>query len=76
MTAPLYSGQTGATPRTYARHQRYRKFARVLAGANQFSALLAAQATRLSSTSAVVFAKITKYGTDKVKAAVNLAALP
>jgi hypothetical protein len=53
------SGQTGPSPRCYSQHQRHRKFARVGSGADQFSAFLAAQATRLSSTSTLIFGKLT-----------------
>lgn len=70
------SGETGATPNTYTKHQRHRKFARIGSGADQFSAFLTATATRLSSTSAVVFAKLTKYGAAAVKAATNISQLP
>lgn len=72
----LNKSATTVAPRAYGRHTRHRKFARVKTGANQFAAFLAAQATRLTSTSAVVFAKLTKYGAARVKAAANLAALP
>lgn len=69
------SGQTGPSPRCHRNHERHDKFARER-HSKQFLAFLAAQATRLSSTSAVVFAKVEKYGADRVKAAANLAALP
>ncbi len=74
MTIPL--GSTTTSPRAYDRHQRHRKFARVLGGANQFSAFLAAQATRLSSTSAVIFAKLTKYTADRIRQATSLSQIP
>jgi len=71
------SGQTGASPREYNSHQRYSKIARrARHPGTQLAAFLAAQATRLTSTSAVVFAKVTKYGAARVKAAANLAAIP
>lgn len=67
-------------PREYNSHQRHAKFARFRytsrAKYGQLGAFLAAQATRLSSTAAVVYAKVTKYGAARVKAAANLAALP
>jgi hypothetical protein len=75
----LYSGQTAATPREYNRHQRHSVLSRLRHSnkrQRQLGAFLAAQATRLSSTAAVVFAKVTKYGAAKVKAAANLAAIP
>jgi len=74
------SGQTGSTPREYNLHQRHSNLARLrysnVAKHGQLGAFLAAQATRLSSTAAVVFAKVTKYGAARVKAAANLAAIP
>jgi len=74
------SGQgVAATPRTYARHQRRRTFAHVKLGAAQFSAFLAAVAAKLGGgavTTAVVFAKITKYGAARVRAATNISQLP
>lgn len=74
------SGVTGAVPREYNGHQRHSKIARLRYSTNskrgQLGAFLGAQATRLSSTAAVVFAKVTKYGAAKVKAAANLAAIP
>lgn len=69
------SGQTGASAREYNKHQRHSNVAR-LRHSQQLAAFLAYQATRLSSTAAVVFAKVTKYGADRVKAAANLAAIP
>jgi hypothetical protein len=49
---------------------------RCIAPRVQALAFLAAQAARLSTTNAVVEAKLIKYGADRVKAAANLAALP
>jgi hypothetical protein len=69
------SAQTGASPREYNSHQRHSKLAR-LGRAQQLTAFLAAQATRLSSTSSVIFAKVTKYGAAAVKAAASLASIP
>ncbi len=70
------SGQGGTpSPREYNKHQRHSRFADLRHGA-QDNAFLTQQATRLSSTPAVIFAKITKYGADSVKAAANLAAIP
>lgn len=74
------SGQTAATPREYNKHQRHAKLARHrysgAAKRGQLGEFLAYQATRLSSTAAVVFAKVTKYGAARVKDAANLAAIP
>lgn len=69
------SGQTGPSPRAYSSHQRHRKFARVKNGANQFSAFLAAQATRLSSTSTLVFGKLVKNSAARIKAASTFGSL-
>ena len=69
------SGQPGASPREHNNHQRRSSLARRRHD-DQLAAFLAAQATRLSTTSAIVFAKLTKYGSTRVRAAANLAALP
>jgi hypothetical protein len=68
-------GSLKIAPREHAKHKRHSNVAR-RRHAHQLGAFLAAQATRLSSTSATVFAKLKKYGSDRVKAAANLAALP
>jgi hypothetical protein len=68
------SGQTGASPREYNSHQRYAKFARVRY-ANQSVAFLAAQATRLTLTSAQVFAKLTKNTAAQIVAAATSGSL-
>ena len=69
------SGQTGPSPREYDKHRRHdidgrRRYS------HQLTAFLAAQATRLSSTAAVIEDKLDKYGADRVKAATNLSQLP
>lgn len=71
------SGQGGDSPLCHRNHMRHDRFARVRHSEN-FEAFLAAQATRLGggSTSATIFAKVAKYGANRVKGAVNLAALP
>lgn len=69
------SGQTGASPQCHRNHERHDRFARTR-HSHQFAAFLAAQATRLGSTSAVIFAKVEKYGATRVKGAPNLAAIP
>lgn len=69
------SGQTGPSPRCHQNHDRHDHIARKR-HSRQELAFLDAQATRLSSTRAVVFTKLQKYGADRVKAAANLAALP
>jgi hypothetical protein len=60
-------GSENVAPRSYSKHQRYRKFARVGIGADQFSAFLAAEATRLTLTSAQVFAKLVKNTADRIR---------
>jgi hypothetical protein len=61
-----------AQPRAYSRHQRYRKnpaTANLGAGSRkQFAAFLAAEATRLSSTSALIFGKLTTNIADRIRA--------
>lgn len=69
------SGQPGPSPREYTRHRRHDTYARDR-HSQQENAFLAAQAARLSSTAAVIFAKLTKYGSARVKAATNLSQLP
>lgn len=69
------SGQTGPSPRCYQNHSRHDQYARVR-HSKQELAYLQAEATRLSSTPAVIFAKLQKYGATRVSAAPNLAALP
>lgn len=69
------SGQTGASPQCHRNHERHDHFARVR-HSQQFEAYLARQATRLGTTSAIVFAKVEKYGSTRVSGAPNLAALP
>lgn len=64
------------SPRTYSRHQRHRLYARVRLGADQFSAFLAAQATRLSSDQPTIFGKLLKYTADRIRQATNLSQIP
>jgi hypothetical protein len=68
-------GSLTVTPRSYVQHLRHGAKARVR-HAHQFTAFLAAQATRLSSTAATVFAKLKKYPAQEVKAAASLSDLP
>jgi hypothetical protein len=69
------SGQTGNSPREYDKHRRHDIDGR-RRHSPQLTAFLAAQATRLSSTAAVIEDKLDKYGADRVKAATNLSQLP
>lgn len=69
------SGQTGASSREYNGHQRHAKFAR-LRHDNQRLAYLVRIAAKLTSTTAVIFAKVTKYGAQRVGAATNISQLP
>lgn len=55
-----------AAPRTYSRHQRYRKLANIRLGARQFSAFLSAQATRLSISTATVFTDLQKNSAARI----------
>jgi hypothetical protein len=62
------SGQTGATPREYNAHQRYSNLTKRRHD-NQLAAYLAAEATKLSLTSAQVFAKLTTNPAARITAA-------
>jgi hypothetical protein len=74
------SGQTAASPREYNKHQRHASLARrrysAKAKRSQLGEFLAYQATRLTLTAAQVFAKVTKYGAARVKAAASSASIP
>lgn len=66
---------TTVYPRSYRRHQRRSSFARLTRGRigqNQFTAFLTAQATRLGSTSSVIFTKLVKNPAHRVKAAAGI----
>jgi len=70
-------GSLKTAPRSYREHERHDSFVR--SGdrhSKQFKTFLAAEATRLSSTSATIFAKVEKYGVERVKAATNISQLP
>lgn len=69
------SGQHGASPREYDLHMRHRNFAR-LRHAAQRLAFLQRIATKLGTTTAVVFAKLEKYPEPRVAAATSLSQLP
>lgn len=69
------SGQPGASPREYDHHRRHDKDGRRRHD-DQKSAFYAAQATRLSTTAAVIETKLDKYGAARIKAATNLSQLP
>jgi hypothetical protein len=68
-------GSVKTAPRSYVAHLRHGGLGRVR-HAQQFTKFLSTQATRLSSTSVTVFGKVKKYTAARVKAAVNLAAIP
>jgi hypothetical protein len=77
MTAPVLKSDFINAPRTYTRHLRHRIFARVArGGADQFNKFLSTQATRLSSTSTVIFTKLRKYTADKIRSASSLSSIP
>ena len=63
------------SPREYDAHERYTNAARHRKPDTQRAAFLAQQATRLSSTSAVIAAKLEKYTAAQVKSAANIGAL-
>jgi hypothetical protein len=74
------SGQTGPSPREYNKHQRHAKFSHSRHSA-QALAFLDAEAVRLLGSAsganvAEMFAKLTKYGSARVKAATNISQLP
>ena len=66
---------TNASPQSHSQHQRYRKSARVR-HSKQFEEYLTVQAARLSTTTAIIFAKLDKYTADQIKAAASLASIP
>jgi hypothetical protein len=65
----------GVDPREYNQHQRHSNLAKRRHD-DQLAAFLAQQATRLSTTSAVIFAKMDKYTAATIKAAASLSAIP
>lgn len=64
-----------AQPREHDQHLRHANFSRVR-HSKQLLAFLSTQATRLSSTSSVIFAKLKKYTADKIRSAANIGQLP
>ena len=70
------SGQTGPSPKSNRNHSRHSVYARETNHSDQFPAFLARIATKLTSTSAVIFAKVKKYGAAQVNAATNISQLP
>lgn len=64
-----------AEPRMTVRHHRYSTLARLRRGKQEL-AWLATQANRLSTTVAIVYGKLSKYTTEKIRSAANLAAIP
>lgn len=66
---------TRPSPRLDKRHQRYSRTERH-ARSQQQNEFLRVQAARLSTTTAVVFAKLNKYTAERITKAANLAALP
>lgn len=72
-------GSATVAPREYNSHQRHSKIARRRhdgAATSQLGKFLAVQALRLTLTTAQIFAKVTKYGAARVKAAVSSASIP
>lgn len=72
-------GSTTTAPRCHSHHQRHRRFARVRilpsVHSDQFEQFLTVQATRLSSTTALIFAKLTKNTADRIAAASTFGSL-
>lgn len=62
---------TYASPRSYSRHQRYRRPLRVR-HSKQFEEFLVAQAARLSTTTSEIFALLDEYTADQIRAATSL----
>lgn len=65
---------TFASPLSHSKHQRNRRFARVR-HSKQFNEFLTAQAARLSTTTATIFAALDTYTADQISAAASLVAL-
>ena len=63
---------TQASPRLFKRHQRYSNFSR-LNHSKQELAFLATQATRLSTTNALIFYALDSYTADQIRAATSKA---
>jgi hypothetical protein len=63
------------SPREYNAHERHAG-SKLRKSNSQRAAFLAAQATRLSSTSAVIKAKLLKYSAATIKAAASLTGIP
>jgi hypothetical protein len=66
----LLGGST-VSARSNSSHQRHRKFARVRKGADQFSAFLSQQATRLSLTTTQVFNDLKKNTARAIRNVAN-----
>jgi hypothetical protein len=66
---------TNASPLSHSKHQRYRRLARVR-HSKQFEEFLTVQATRLSTTTAAIFALLDSYTADMIAAAASVGALP
>lgn len=71
----LNNSSEGTDPREYNQHQRYSNLAR-RRHSQQLAAFLSAQATRLSSSTSTIFAKLKKYTAAKIAQATNISQLP
>jgi hypothetical protein len=65
------------SPRCHRRHQRHSSFAKYsrsvkTIGSNQLNAFIVAQAARLGTTSAIIFAKLTKNTAHRIRTAAAL----
>lgn len=69
------SSTTRPSPRLYKRHQRHDTASRE-SHSQQEQEFLRVQAARLSTTAAIVFAKLTSYSAEQIAGAANLAAIP
>ena len=65
---------TFASPQSHMKHQRNRRLARVR-HSRQFEEFLTVQATRLSTTTAAIFALLNSNTADQIKAAASTGAL-
>lgn len=75
------SGQTGPSPQCHRNHEKHDHYARQTNHSDQFPAYLGAQALRLLGSDTptnrqTIFAKVEKYGANRVTGAANISALP
>jgi hypothetical protein len=68
------ANDTHASPREYKRHQRYSRFSRLNHSKQELS-FLTTEATRLSVTTAQIFAALDSYTADQIRAATSASQL-